>query len=362
MATGTVQRAETALVERPEPSQTMIEVASSRAAQEVQAAMVVAKRFPRDTVAAERRILDACRRARLAENALYSYPRGGTRVEGESIRLAEVYAQNWGNVESGVVELSRVNGESVAMAYCMDLETNSRDVKVFTVKHIRDRNERKGGAVELTEERDIYELVANMGARRKRACILSIIPIDIREAAVTQCRKTLEGDTSVPLIDRVKSMVQAFEGLGVTATMIQQRLGHILSATTPQELVSLRGIFTSLKDGMSKVDDWFGPAPTEDPNTGGVQGLKERMKAQRAPAEAPTRPVAEEPAPEGTPEPPAEETQPVEAAGEPGVYACTECHKTFNAYARGKKCPHCGAGNEKIVATADLPPWDGPTE
>ena len=38
------------------------EIASSRAAQEVQAAMVVAKRFPRDVTAAVTRIMETCRR------------------------------------------------------------------------------------------------------------------------------------------------------------------------------------------------------------------------------------------------------------------------------------------------------------
>ena len=45
----------------PEGQDAMM-IATTRAAQEVQAAMVVAKRFPRDVFAAEKRILDACKR------------------------------------------------------------------------------------------------------------------------------------------------------------------------------------------------------------------------------------------------------------------------------------------------------------
>ena len=43
----------------------------SRQAQEVQAAMVVAKRFPRDEVLAMDRILKACQRTSLAAAAVY---------------------------------------------------------------------------------------------------------------------------------------------------------------------------------------------------------------------------------------------------------------------------------------------------
>ncbi|BBP90995.1 hypothetical protein BsIDN1_46130 [Bacillus safensis] len=51
----------------------------SRQAQEVQAAMVIAKKFPRDVYAAFERIKKACERRLLAENAVYEYPRGGTK-------------------------------------------------------------------------------------------------------------------------------------------------------------------------------------------------------------------------------------------------------------------------------------------
>lgn len=55
---------------------------------------------------------------------MYQYLRGGTKVTGPSIRLAEVLAQNWGNLSFGVKELEQRDGESIAMAYTWDLETN----------------------------------------------------------------------------------------------------------------------------------------------------------------------------------------------------------------------------------------------
>jgi len=267
------------------PERSMIEVAQSRAAQEVQGAMVVAKRFPRDETAAIARILQACKRKTLAEQSQYAYPRGGTKVEGPSIRLAEVLAQNWGNIESGVIELERKERESIAMAYCWDLESNARDVKVFTVPHVRDRSEAKGGSVELSDGRDIYELVANMGARRKRACILAIIPGDVVDHAVEQCDKTLEGDTKEPLIDRVRKMASAFADLTVTIPLLERRLGHVLDATTEAELAGLRKIFASLRDGMSKREDWFQLQPGEGLAEGKQAfGFKAKTEAAAAPA------------------------------------------------------------------------------
>lgn len=273
----------------------MIEVAQSRAAQEVQAAMVVAKRFPRDQTEAFARIIQACKRKGLAEQSQYSYPRGGSRIEGPSIRLAEVVLQNWGNCESGIIELERRDGESLVMTYAVDLETNARDVKVFTIPHIRERGEGKGGNILLSDPRDIYELVANQGARRKRACMLAIVPGDIVEAAVDECNKTLKGQNQEPLADRTRQIVASFLDVGVTNDMLQKRLGHVLDVTSEAELVGLRKIFTSLKDGMSKAADWFDVSAEKPDLTEGKQPFGFRKKAEEGKPEdkpeSPARPA-----------------------------------------------------------------------
>lgn len=248
----------------------MIDVASSRAAQEVQAAMVVAKRFPRDHEQSYNRIIHACRRPALAEVALYTYPRGGTRVEGPSIRMAEMLAQNWGNVDFGIVELEQRDGESIMMAYCWDLEVNTRQTRIFTVKHERHT---KRGITHLTDPRDIYEMTANQGARRVRACILGVIPGDVVESALVECNRTLQGKSDLPLADRLRTMVVAFADLGVTQEMIVARLGHKLDAVTESELVGLRKIFASIRDEMSTPADWFGASTDQ----AGADGLADRL-------------------------------------------------------------------------------------
>ena len=72
------------------------EMVTSRQTQEVQGQIIMAKKFPRDEIAARNRILTACQRKRLAEQAEYEYKRGTSKVTGTSIRLAEAMAQNWG--------------------------------------------------------------------------------------------------------------------------------------------------------------------------------------------------------------------------------------------------------------------------
>lgn len=264
-----------ALSGRPEqPQRSMIETASTRQAQEVQAAMVIAKKFPRDQVRAFDRIMAACSRPSLAEEAQYAYPRGGETVTGPSIRLAECLAQNWGNLDFGIIELEQKDGESIVMAYAWDLETNTRQTKVFTVAHERHK---KGGIVtKLTDPRDIYEMTANQGARRLRACILGVIPGDLVEAAVTECDKTLRKQNKEPLLDRVRKMLPAFGELGVTAAMIEKRVRKKLEAITEPEFIQLKKIYVSIRDGMGKRDDYFeaaaeapqGLTPKDNPAAG----------------------------------------------------------------------------------------------
>ena len=245
---------------------------SSREAEEVKMAIFLAKQFPRNIIEAENKIKESCKRISLASTAIYSYQRGkGNKVEGPSIRLAEVLAQNWGNMQYGIKELENKNGESTMMAYCWDMENNVKQEKIFTVKHVRDTS--KYGKQKLEQERDIYEATASSASRRLRACILGVIPGDVVEMAVEQCNQTMRGQSDVPLKDRIKGAVEHFgKQYGVTQEMIENKFGYNAEAFTEYTLVELTKINTSLKDGMSVVDDWF--EKPKKANNALVEGFK----------------------------------------------------------------------------------------
>lgn len=230
-----------------------------RSVAEVQAVLVIAKQFPRNPIEAYDRVMNACQRPGLAQSAVYSYARGGSSISGPSIRLAEMLAQNWGNIQYGIRELSSENGESTVEAFAWDVETNTRQTKVFQVPHKRYT---RNGSKKLEDPRDIYELVANNGARRLRACILGVIPGDVVDAAVDQCEKTIHAsaDTSP---EGVQKLVVAFEQFNVTKADIEGFIQRRVDAITPANVVSLRKIFTSLRDGISSPKDWFKNASAE---------------------------------------------------------------------------------------------------
>lgn len=238
------------------------EIEKTRVLQEVQAMVLVARKCPRDEQRAIKRIMDSAKRVSLAENAIYCYPKGGQTVTGASIRTAETIAKYWGNLSYGIKELSNDPNTKTSemMAYCWDLENNVRAEKVFKVKHKRNT---KKGAYYLEDERDIYELTANYGARRLRACILNIVPIEVVEDFLKECQKTIAGSNDTPLKDRISAMLKSFEDIGVTKEQIEKRIGTKADNFIEYNLINLRGIYKAIKDNFAKVDDYFEPIKEE---------------------------------------------------------------------------------------------------
>ena len=259
----------------------VVSIEQSRSVTEAMGQLYLAKQFPRDKFKAYEAIIQDCSRFNLADQAVYSYPRGKTVIKGPSIRLAELLARSWGNIDFGKKELSRKAGESEWLAYAWDMETNVRSTITFTVRHERhvtdDRTKAKK-VVPLTDPRDIYEIGANEGGRRLRACILAVIPPDLADAAVEQCMKTLAGSVSKSMEDTIKGMVKAFGEIGISNKHIEERLGKPLAKMLPDEVVELRTIYQSIKDNVSKASDFFGGLPDESQSATAAAGVNKALK------------------------------------------------------------------------------------
>lgn len=259
----------------PQSSGALATTDAARGVAEAQAALMISKAYPRDEQGAYNRIMRACERQSLAETACYTYSRGGTAVEGPSIRLAEMLAQSWGNIQYGIRELEQrrtpQGSESVVQAFAWDTESNTRQEKVFQVRHVRDT---KQGAKPLTDQRDIYEMVANQGARRLRACILGIIPGDVVDDAVAKCKETLEVKVQLTP-ENVQKLLAALATQHVTRKMVEKFIGRTMDALTPAQAVRLKSIYNSLRDGVGTIDQFF---EVEAEHTQPGQTQAERIK------------------------------------------------------------------------------------
>lgn len=321
----------------------------SRELAEMQVTYLMAQQFPRDPAKAMNRILDAFTRLSLAEKSQYEYSRGGTEIRGPSIKAMEAIAAEWENIDVTWRILSRgVDARGIPFseveASATDTQTRTRKRIAFIVSHWRDT---KTGGYKLTDERDIYELCANMAQRRVRACIEAVIPTDVIEAAMAQADTTLQKVDTSP--EAIQKMLAAFEPFGVTKAHIEKRIQRALNTIKPTQMVSLKRIYASLRDGMSEASDWFDmpAAPAQASGTAQhfgeavskTESIKSRMRERGT---EPATPKADEPSKE-TREP--EQAPP--AASEPPDDAPATYAEIAEAFREAQT-------TEEVDAVADL--------
>lgn len=233
----------------------------SKELSEIKGKMFLARQFPRDPEWSLQSAMKECQRKELAEAAQYEFPKGDSVVKGPSIRLVEVLARHWGNITSGVDEIESKDGETTIKSYAWDLETNVSDSKTFTVKHERSVGRGDNRRIKkLTDERDIYEMVANKGARRKRACLLSVLPGWYVDAAVTACEETLKKSLTdgKSMEEVISSIVTAFSEFDISPAQIEDKLGKPVESLSKNDVVKLRHLYSAIKDGFVKPGDAFG--------------------------------------------------------------------------------------------------------
>lgn len=234
-----------------------VDVAVARALAETQAAMMIAQdpRFRRNLNESSARIREHCRRLSFAHSAFYTYKRGKELVDAPTIRVAEMLARELKHIAWSWEEVESRRNETLVKTWAWDRETNTYVSRVFTVKHERHTRE---GVTRLTDPRDIYEMIANLAARRVRACLLNLVPADIVDMAIQECKQTLSTKGgNEPLIDRVRLMASGFSELGISIPMIEGYLGHSLDVTIESEVASLRKIYAGIRDGVTTREDFF---------------------------------------------------------------------------------------------------------
>lgn len=231
-----------------------VSIEVERAIAEARGQMQLAKMFPRDVNAAYAELMDSCKQPAMAQAAFYSVPRGGSRVTGPSIRLAEEIARVYGNFEFGHRELSRGNGKSEVEVYAWDKQANNRSIRQITVAHVIDTRQ---GPKPCRDQSEIDALIANKASKQVRGRILALVPKWLEAAAIEQCKKTLAGTSDKPISQRVREMTQAFAKYGVTVQHIEKYLERSLDECTLDDLVELQGVFSALREG-AKVADYFG--------------------------------------------------------------------------------------------------------
>jgi hypothetical protein len=270
---------------------------ASGAVAEIQAGVFMAKQFPRDERLAFDKIQQSLSMSPvLVARATYEYPRGGSQVKGISIYLARELGRVWGNLRHGWFVAYSDERMTLFRAYSWDLETNNYISYDAVVNH---RAQRRGGPNEvtqwkdLTDERDIRELVSNIGARVERQTILHQLPDWMKDQVVSVAERIeAENDRKNPA-DALKSLAESFQKFGVTEQMLVDYVGVPLAKFSGAQLTHLRQVWKGINLGeytwtefsRIKREEKDRAAREEADRQAAAHAAK--VKAQSAPTEPP---------------------------------------------------------------------------
>lgn len=329
-------------------TQTALVESSSALAQQavamVQARYVMALKKPRDMDQVRQDLLKECRRPVFARVARYHKPIG-KGVEGPSIRFAETAVRCMRNLIVDTIVISNTRTERVIRVVVSDLETNATYTKDICVEKTVERSSPKDGQEILSQrknsrgnwtftvaasEDDLLNKEAALISKATRTCVLRLIPGDLMDEAMWQVQETLRNAAAKDPDGERKSIIDAFSGLNVRAEELNAYLGHPIATASPEEIVHLRAVFATVKEGACTWKDALDASPYVEKKddekaspraTAASQKVRANLEKMRKSKEAPKTnaapPKTNAPA-TNEPAPPAENQEPKKPAREPG--------------------------------------------
>lgn len=256
----------TELVETPAMS---LAVALQRG--EIDQQVSTAKAYPRSIkTVTDRMITLATYNEYMAEECIYSLPRGGKQIRGESIRFAEIVREAWGNCRDGarVTHVDRLERYVEAEGIFFDLETN-----MATTTRVRRTIELKKN--KTTIDQDMVQLAgaAAMSIARRNAVLGGVSKIFWKPAS-DAVHAVIRGDQKT-LAERRDRAIAYFQKAGVPLDRLLAALEiPAIDDVNLDHLVTMQGWRTALGSGEASLDEIF---PERKPTDAAPQGLKEKM-------------------------------------------------------------------------------------
>ena len=331
-----------------DPSTGEIAVArqSTEVMAEIQGAMVLAKKFPRNYDSVWNAIKLVCARQRFAEEALYSFPRGGAKIEGPSVNMARELAKLFGNLRCGLSILNDDGHTLTIEGYCWDLETNA---KVAVQDRFQKLIFRKGKGWIIPDERDLRELTMRRGAVLVRNAIFGIVPKDFIEDAVEWVKETLNSDGSKDWQSWKKKVLAYFDEEGVTLEQMSRYVDKDSQEWGPNEIRILWGVKKALSDGAGSLEHYFPKVTGDEPGDSGdkpqANGKSKAAQINEAIDKSMNGQTEPEPQPQTT-APPAEKEDDTPSGDNSGTQEGETSHKSQE---QPKQAQKSGSGSDTRI-------------
>ena len=226
---------------------------------EIDIQISTAKKYPRDIQRTQNNVLALATSSQAtAQACFYSLRRGENKIEGQSIRLAEIVASSWSNIRYGAKVVSDDGKQLTAIGFCHDLESNNAyqgEVKM----RVTDKYGKRYSD-------DMIVMTGNAACSKAlRNAIFKVIPMVAFESIMTEIKKKATGaNTSLPLATRAENAVKYFVKLGVSEERIFSTVGkNNIAEIDEDDLVLLIGLKTSINEKEITLAEAFPPSSKE---------------------------------------------------------------------------------------------------
>jgi hypothetical protein len=216
---------------------------------EIDVQISTAKRYPRSIKAFKQQAMEmATLDEDTAASMFYVLPRGGKKIEGPSVRMAEVVGSCYGNLRYGARIVSVDDKFVTAQGACHDLEKNIA-INYESKRRITDKHGKRYND-------DMIQTTGNAAASiALREAIFRVVPRSLFKAIYEEAKLTSVGKATSMNEKRHKA-VDWFRKAGATDAQLFTFLGRAgIDEITIDDLITLRGLVTAIKDGETTIED-----------------------------------------------------------------------------------------------------------
>lgn len=237
---------------------------------EIDTQISTAKAFPRDLIkAVGNTVKMATMNDEIAESCCYAVPRKKKNdkgeweevlIEGPSIRLAEIFFSNYGNIRGGKRIVNNDGKIITAQGVCHDVENNI----YFSVETSKKITYKDG----KTYNEDLQNLIGNAASSTAfRNAVFTVIPKALVNSVYDKCKEVIKGSEE-KLQENAKKALDFFKGMGIDEQKVFSYLGKdakgeflvkSIDDLKPDHLVMLRGMAAYLKSGDGKASEIINP-------------------------------------------------------------------------------------------------------
>jgi len=306
---------------------------AAQAEAEVKARFAMAKYSPRNQAQFRVQFLAACKRKQFADlkTAVYTLERWDSRkgekvlIQDAGIALIDEAIKFYGNVSVDTVTVHDDENMRMIKVIVTDLETNLTKSDTITISKTMERRKLRKGQEAISSrtnsegvktytvrasESDLWPIEKALVAKARRNVERQLMPRDIIDEGVKTILETrLAQAVEDPEAERRK-VYDAFAEIGIRPADLEKHLGHSLDTISPAEIVDLRGLYASIRDGHTVwaeviAEDEEPEAEEKPKKPSPAEKIKKAVDKKKSKTKAKPKPAPE---PEPKPEPkPADE-------------------------------------------------------